>query len=365
MKYLKLTLLFVLIILTSCKTVKYPDLSDGLYADVQTNKGDILLELEYKNTPITVANFVSLAEGTNPFVADEFKGKRYYDGLKFHRVVPDFIIQGGDPRANGTGDPGYKFIDEFPVDEAGNILLSHDKPGILSMANGGPDGNGSQFFITHKETKFLDGRHTVFGHVIVGQDVVDSIKVDDIIEKVDILRVGKEAKDFDAASEFENYFSGVIEEKKKIEAEKEAAKKELLSKFDDPENGAIVLPSGLKVIKIKEGTGEKPILGSKVNVLYAGYFTTGDLFDSNKKETAKIFGKYDKRREQMKGYEPIPMDYSPDAQLIAGFREGLLQMNRGDKVLLYIPSHLGYGEQGAGGVIPPNSDLIFELEIVE
>ncbi|NOQ91210.1 MAG: peptidylprolyl isomerase, partial [Flavobacteriaceae bacterium] len=171
---IKLTILVLIMSLSSCKTAKYSDLDDGMYADIETNKGDILLKLEFEKTPITVANFVSLAEGTNTFVAEKFNGKPFYDGLKFHRVVKDFIVQGGDHRGNGTGDPGYKFEDEFPMDDEGNLLLSHDAAGILSMANGGPGSNGSQFFITHKETKFLDGRHTVFGHVVMGQAVVDS-----------------------------------------------------------------------------------------------------------------------------------------------------------------------------------------------
>ncbi|MFD1316568.1 peptidylprolyl isomerase [Namhaeicola litoreus] len=362
---LRLSFLMLVVILSSCKTAKYPDLSDGLYADVQTSKGDILLYLEYVNTPITVANFVSLAEGTNPFVAEEFKGKPFYNGLIFHRVVPDFILQGGDPRGNGTGDPGYRFEDEFPVDDEGNILLSHDRAGVLSMANGGPDSNGSQFFITFKEAQFLDGRHSVFGHVVVGQDVVDTIQKNDVIEKVEIIRVGKEAENFDAAKEFEDYFSGVIEKKKEEEAAKERVKAELLNLVKEKEATAVVMPSGLKIIKIKEGSDKKPTVGSKVNVFYAGYFQTGDLFDSNNREIAKKNGKYDKRRDDMQGYEPFPMDYSPDARLIAGFREGLLQMNYGDKVLLLIPSHLGYGEQGSGSAIPPNADLIFELEILE
>ncbi len=365
MKIISLTVLVLFFSLTSCKTAKYPDLDNGLYADVQTNKGDILLQLEYENSPIMVANFVSLAEGTNPYVSTEFKGKPFYDGLKFHRVVKDFMIQGGDPRGNGSGDPGYKFEDEFPVDDNGNILLSHDSAGTLSMANSGPDSNGSQFFITHKETKFLDGRHSVFGHVIVGQEVVDSIEQGDEIKKVEILRIGKEAKEFDAAAEFSNYFQKIEEEQKLLKEKLEKNKADLLQFIKDNEVKALVLPSGLKIISIKKGNGVKPKIGSKVMVNYAGYFTSADLFDSNKKDVAKLYNKYDQRREQQGGYNPIPMDYSPDASLIAGFKEGLQHMNYGDKVLLIIPSHLGYGEQGSRGVIPPNADLLFELEIVE
>lgn len=364
MKMIKLTLLVMIMSLSSCKTAKYDNLDDGIYADIETDKGDILLKLEFEKTPITVANFVSLAEGTNTFVDEKFNGKPFYDGLKFHRVVDNFIVQGGDPRGNGTGGPGYVFEDEFPIDDQGNLLLSHDAAGILSMANSGPNANGSQFFITHKETKFLDGIHTVFGHVIEGQVVVDSIQTDDIINKIEIIRVGKEAKKFDAATEFNNYFEKIEEEKKLQQEKKDKIKAEFLKFVEENEAKATVLPSGLKIISIKKGTGVKPKTGSKVLVNYAGYFTSGDLFDSNIKEIAQLHDKYDRRRAQMGGYKPVPMDYSPDAELIAGFREGLQQMNFGDKVLLIIPSHLAYGEQGRGG-IPPNSDLLFELEIVE
>lgn len=363
---IKYSILFILLIsIAACKSTKYNDLDDGVYADVQTDKGDILLRLEYEMVPITVANFISLAEGTNPYVDEDYKEKKFYDGLKFHRVVNDFMIQGGDPRGNGSGDPGYQFEDEFPIDESGSLSLSHDGPGVLSMANSGPDTNGSQFFITHKETKFLDGRHSVFGYVVQGQTVVDSIAQNDLIKKVEIIRVGKKAKEFDAATEFSNYFAKIEEQQKIAQELREKKKEELIQFVKSNEASATALSSGLKIISIKEGSGEKPAIGSKVDVYYAGYFMSGDLFDSNIIEIAKVFGKYDRRREQMKGYEPIPMEYSPDAALISGFREGLQRMNYGDKVLLIIPSYLAYGEQGAQGVIPPNSDLLFQLEILD
>jgi len=365
MKMINSILLIILIGFGACKTTKYSDLDDGLYADLQTDKGEILLKLDYETVPVTVANFVSLAEGTNPYVDDQYKEKRFYDGLKFHRIVEDFMIQGGDPRGNGSGGPGYKFEDEFPMDDNGDLLLSHDAPGILSMANSGPDSNGSQFFITHKETKFLDGRHTVFGYVVKGQQVVDSMVQDDLIQKIEIIRIGKKAKEFDATKEFSNYFAK-IEERQKLAQELREKQKEDLQQFVmDNEANAEVLPSGLKIIPITEGTGEKPAIGSRVNVYYAGYFMSGDLFDSNIQEIAEAYGKYDRRRDQMNGYAPIPMDYSPDASLIPGFREGMQHMNYGDKVLLIIPSHLAYGEQGANNLIPPNTDLLFQLEILK
>ena len=365
MKVIKLVLFVMVIGMMACKSTKYNDLDDGLYADLQTDRGDILLKLEYEVVPITVSNFVSLAEGTNPYVDDSFKEKKFYDGLKFHRIVPDFIVQGGDFRGNGTGDPGYKFEDEFTMNESGNLELSHDGPGILSMANSGPDSNGSQFFITHKETKFLDGVHTVFGHVVFGQEVVDSMKQNDVIQKVEIIRIGKEAKSFDAAAEFSAYFEHIEEKQKLAQEQKEKQKEELVQFVKDNEANAVVLPSGLKIISIKEGTGVKPVIGTNINVYYAGFFTTGDVFDTNVKEIAEVTGKYDRRRDQMGGYKPMGMEYSRDAAMIAGFKEGILNMNYGDKVLLIVPSHLAYGEQGSRGVIPPNADLWFQLEIVE
>lgn len=365
MKRISAVLFLTLALFISCKSTKYDNLDDGMYADLQTDRGDVLLKLEYELVPITVANFVSLAEGTNTYVDEKFAQKRFYDGLRFHRVVEDFVIQGGDPRNNGSGDPGYKFEDEFPIDEEGYLKLIHDSPGILSMANSGPDANGCQFFITLKETKWLDGKHSVFGYVVQGMEVVDSIQKDDKINRIDIIRVGKEAKNFDAAKEFESYFAKIEEEKKQAEERREKQKAELLSFIEKNEPNATVMPSGLKIISINKGTGSKPRTGSKVQVNYAGYFSTGDLFDSNVKEVAETYGKYDRRRDQAGGYQPVTMDYSPEALLIPGFKEGLQQLNYGDKALIMIPSHLGYGEQGSRGVIPPNADLLFEIEIVQ
>ena len=365
MKIINFILVIMCLSVGACKSAKYADLDDGMYADLQTDRGDILLKLEYEIVPITVANFVTLAEGTNPYVEEEYKGKMFYDGLKFHRIVKDFMIQGGDPRGNGSGSPGYKFEDEFTMDENGGLMLSHDGPGILSMANSGPDSNGSQFFITHKETQFLDGKHTVFGYVVQGQEVVDSMVQNDLIQKIEIIRIGKKAKEFDATTEFSSYFGKIEERQKLADQLREKHKEELIQFVKDNEANAEVRPSGLKIISIIKGNGEKPVIGSKVGVNYAGYFMSGDLFDSNIKEVAEVCGKYDRRRDQRNMYNPVPMDYSPDASLIPGFKEGLQQMNYGDKVLLIIPSHLGYGEQGSRGVIPPNADLLFQLEIVE
>lgn len=359
-------LMTLAIALTGCKS-QYAELGDGLFADIQTSSGDIIVKLEYEKTPVTVANFITLAEGTSPFVSDSLKGKPYYDGIIFHRVMKDFMIQTGDPTGTGRGNPGYKFMDEF------NDSLKHDKKGILSMANSGPTTNGSQFFITHKPTPFLDGRHTVFGHVVEGIDVVDSIAnvetsqeqmskdkplVDIKMDKVSIVRNGKAAKNFDAVQVFSDYFK---EEEARIAAF-EKMKADFVAAIAEQKERAETLPSGLKVLKLEEGNGEKPKVGQKVNVYYAGYLEDGALFDSNYEEVAKKYDMFDDRRKQGGGYQPIPMEYSPDAQLIAGFKEGLQQMKIGDKIRLFIPSHLGYGPQGTGP-IPPNADLVFDLEI--
>ncbi|WP_430429702.1 peptidylprolyl isomerase [Maribacter litoralis] len=371
----KMYLLAVLgLLITSCKTSKRADLGDGLFADIKTSKGDIIVRLEQEKTPVTVANFVSLAEGTNTFVSEEYKDKKYYDGLTFHRVMKDFMIQGGDPLGQGTGNPGYKFMDEF------NDSLVHDKKGILSMANSGPTTNGSQFFITHKETPWLNNKHTVFGEVVEGLDVVDSIAnvpvgagnkpIEPVImNTIEIIRNGKEARKFDAVQIMTDYFDGEEERLAAIEKEKaeklaavQKIKDEFAASLDAQKAKATELPSGLKVLTLENGNGEKPKVGQKVNVMYAGYLENGTLFDSNYQEIAEKYGVFDWNREQGGGYMPVPMDYSPDSRLIAGFREGLLTMKVGDKVRLFIPSHLGYGEQG-GGPIPPNADLIFDLEI--
>lgn len=348
-----------------CKTNQYADLGDGLFAGIKTTQGEMVLKLEYQKTPITVANFVSLAEGTSPFVSDEYKGKKYFDGLIFHRVMKDFMIQGGDPLATGMGGPGYKFKDEF--DES----LKHSKKGILSMANPGPMANGSQFFITHTETPWLDNRHSVFGEVVKGMEIVDSIAnvqvnernkpVSDVVmNQVEIIRNGAEAKNFDAVKVMSDYFA---EEDAKLAALKQM-QADFAAALEQQSDTIEALPSGLKVITLKEGTGEKPNYGQNVLVDYAGWLMDGTLFDTSQREIAEKFGKLEELNQLHKGdFSPTVMNYSPESRLVAGFKEGLLGLSIGEKVRLYIPSHLGYGPQGMGP-IPPNSDLVFEIELV-
>ncbi len=347
--------LFTALLIVSCKS-KYPELADGLYADIQTNRGDILVKLTYDVSPVTVANFVSLAEGTNTIVADSFKGKKFYDGLKFHRVVKDFMIQGGDPTATGAGGPGYKFEDEFND-------LTFESAGVLAMANSGPNTNGSQFFITHKETPWLNGFHSIFGKVVYGQAVVDTVAQGDSMTKIEIIRVGKDAKNFNAQKVFSEFFekqTRALEEKERVTAK---LKTDFINKMYDLKNQATELPSGLKIYVVNDNKGgEKLKEGQTIKFVYSGFLADGEMFDSNIAEVAQKYEKFDPNRP----YSPIEIKLSKDISMIPGFKEGLFAMKQGDKVVLFIPSHLGYGEQGAGGgIIPPNADLVFEVEIVK
>ena len=373
MKNFKIIALITLTItFAACKSAKYPSLEDGLYADIQTTKGDIVVMLEYDKTPMTVANFVSLTEGENTLVDEKYKDKRYYDGVIFHRVIKDFMIQSGDPEGTGKGGTGYKFGDEFPTDDNGNLLLLHDAAGIMSMANSGPSTNSSQFFITHKETPHLDGKHSVFGHVVIGQEVVDSIVKDDVINRIDIIRNGRAAKSFNASSEFNNGIETFEEEMKKKAEELEAraknaevAMKEMGAFIEENKPTAKKFASGLQMMTVKKGTGVKPTIGNEVYIDYSGFFEDGRMFGTSNAEMAKKFNTYDERADLAKQYQPFSRVYSKEAKLIPGFREAMLKMEFGERAILFIPSHLAYGEKGAGRAIPPNADLIFEIEIMD
>lgn len=361
--------LLTIVIFSSCKK-DHDNLPDGLYAEIETNKGNITLELDYKKAPITAANFVTLAEGKNEFVTDKnLKGKPFFNGLKFHRVIKDFMIQTGDPLGTGSGDTGYKFKDEISD-------LRFDKGGILAMANNGVATNSSQFFITHVETPWLDGKHTIFGHVIQGMDVVNKIEQNDYINTITIIRKGEAAKKFNAAKTFYNYFSiesknqkkkmAIDAEKKRIFDEKfKAIYNDKATYFTSLKNKAIKTKTGLEYIITKKGSGKKPSNGSTIYIHYSGFFENGQLFDSSVENISKTFGKFDPNRAAQNGYQPIPFETGKKDGLIPGFIEGLGKLSYGDAGVLFIPSNLAYGVTGAGNVIPPNTNIIFEIEVLE
>lgn len=307
-------------------------MQDGLYAKFTTSKGEILINLEYQKTPGTVGNFVALAQGNLENTVQK-QGVPYYDGLKFHRVIPDFMIQGGCPQGTGTGNPGYQFDDEFHPE------LKHDKPGILSMANAGPGTNGSQFFITHTPTPWLDGKHTVFGKTIEGQSVVDRIEQGDSIETLEILAIGADAEAFNAIEAFRTFEGSRA---KRIEAEKAAVEAEL----EKLASGFKKTESGLRYQIIQKGEGKQAKKNDVVSVHYKGQLADGTVFDSSYKRN-----------------DPIEFTLGI-GQVIPGWDEGIGLLHVGEKARFVIPSALAYGSRGAGGVIPPNANLIFDVELV-
>jgi len=355
------------VLLTSCTPIykkmnvdkeTYEGLKDGLYANFQTSKGNMIVKFEDKKAPVTVANFVGLAEGKIENKA-KAKGVPFYDGTIFHRVIKDFMIQGGDPKGTGMGDPGYKFDDE-------KNDLQHTGKGILSMANSGPNTNGSQFFITEIATPWLDGKHTVFGSVVNGIDVIDTIanvekgaqdkpKTDVVLEKVSVFTKGDEYKNYDAAKLFSEGKGKIKENNKAILAQIEADKKKKAEEFaanqqklvDDLKAEMQVTPSGLYYKITKTTDGVSPNRGDEVAVHYAGKLVDGTEFDSSFKRNQPI---------------DIPIGVG---QVIKGWDEGIMLLKEGEAATLLIPSELGYGSAGAGGVIPPNAWLIFDVELVK
>jgi len=353
--------------LTSCTSIykkmnvdkeTYEGLKDGLYANMQTSKGNLIVKLEDEKSPVTVANFVGLAEGKIDNSA-KVKGVPFYDGTIFHRVIKDFMIQGGDPKGTGMGDPGYKFDDEMND-------LKHTGKGILSMANSGPNTNGSQFFITEIATPWLDGKHTVFGEVVKGENVIDDIanvekgpqdkpKTDIVLEKVSVFGKGDEYKTYDAAKIFSEGKGKIKESNKAIMAKIEADKKKKEEEFAANQNKLAEemkatmqkTPSGLYYKITKTTDGIAPKAGDQVSVHYAGKLIDGTEFDSSFKRNQPI---------------EIPIGVG---QVIKGWDEGILLLKEGETATLLIPSDLGYGANGAGGVIPPNAWLIFDVELVK
>jgi cyclophilin family peptidyl-prolyl cis-trans isomerase len=354
-------------VLLSCKEENI-DLPDGLYAQIQTSKGEIICKLEYEKSPVTVANFVTLAEGKSPFVVDKYKGKPFYDGLTFHRVVANFMVQGGDPDSNGSGGPGYRFKDEFSD-------LKFDKPGVLAMANAGPGTNGSQFFITHVATQYLEGKHTIFGEVVGrGMETVNTIENGDVITTIKIIRKGEAAKRFDALKIFNDYVTSDLENRKKQEAldsenrqlyeqkyqaiiDKKAAEMRALKSRSEK------LKSGLQYTILTAGNGKRPTPGSPILISYAGYLESGKMIDTNVAELAKANGLYNQQEEAMGVYQPLRLVAGQYKNMFPGFGQAIGKLTVGEKAIFFIPAVLAYGPQGAGDVIPPNANLIFEIEL--
>ena len=310
---------------------------EGLFAVITTEKGEIILKLFYKETPMTVANFVGLAEGT----LDAAKGKPFYDGLKFHRVISDFMIQGGDPAGNGTGGPGYKFPDEFVE---GFIF---DKPGKLAMANSGTNTNGSQFFITHVPTDWLNYKHTIFGEVVSGQDIVDSVSQGDTIKSIKIIRQGKDAEAFKVTQE-------------SFDAMKEPAKGAAAKFLSEQKTKAIAKviegceksKNGIYYKILKEGSGAVCGKGKKVTVEYKGYLPSGQIFDASKEFHPQ-------------GHDPL-MFTTAGGEMIPGFDEMVQEMKFGETRKIVIPPELAYGSYGVPQAgIPGDSYICFDVKLVK
>lgn len=375
-------ILVVFSFILSCTSAKYKGLNDGLYAEIQTNKGDILLELYADDAPMTVANFVSLAEGTNTKVTDSMRGKKYYDGIRFHRVVNDFIIQGGDRTETGRGIPGYRFGDEFTKDKDGKLLHTHNDAGMLSMANGGPDSNGSQFFITHRAIPNLDGKHTVFGKTILNsvqlnhlkkqnldsvklKKAIDSLRMSvvnnivkfDTILAVKILRIGDKADAFKAGEVFDKELIKYAENQKDRAENDKISEKARFSKYLEDkavflekmgESKAVKTESGLRILKLKSNrSGKKVVTNKPIKANFTLYIADGKKIQSTVDGQPFVFQLDDAEK---------PM--------ITGFKEGVLNLRVGEKARFFIPYYIGFGE-AKYGPFPAKSDLVFDVEILE
>jgi peptidylprolyl isomerase len=334
-------LIGVILILSAAETVDAQNLGDGLFAQITTSRGDIFVRLEYQRTPLTVCNFVALAEGR----MNNLRGRRFYDGLTFHRVISktngdgqDFMIQGGCPQGNGRGGPGYEFPDEIVQG------LRHDRPGVLSMANAGPGTNGSQFFITLVPTPHLDGKHTVFGYVVQGQNIVNTIKQGDRIQRINIIRNGADANAFKADQE--NFDRLLRQVRSADESRSQSQRQTDLAKIRADYPTAQQTRSGIYYIIQQQGTGDKPASGKTVRVHYTGKLLNGTVFDDS----------------TLRGQ---PLEFPVGAgRVIQGWDETVLDMRVGEKRLVVIPPELAYGDRAVGGVIPANSFLVFTMELV-
>ncbi len=373
----------LLLIFVACQPAKYKNLKEGLYAEIQTNKGNILLELYFDEVPMTVANFVTLAEGTNNRVADSLKGIKFYDGIRFHRVVDNFVIQAGDPTETGRGTAGYRFGDEFTKNDDGLLLYTHNDAGILSMANGGPNSNGSQFFITHRAIPHLDGKHSVFGKTTINANqlanlqkenkdslalkkAVDSLRMSvvntiielDTIYTIDIIKVGDKANDFNAATIFDEKLTAFANSEKDRAKEEKDLETARYSKYLKDrsvfhtkmgEDKAIKTDSGLRILKLKSNPSGKKIVENKpVKAHFTLYTADGKKVQSTEENSQPFVFQLDDAQRPM----------------ITGFKEGVKNLKEGEKVRLFIPYYIGFGE-AKYGPFPAKSDLVFEVEILE
>ena len=312
---------------------------EGVFAVLETEKGTIILNLFYKETPITVSNFVGLAEGT----LDAAKGKPFYDGLKFHRVISDFMIQGGDPQGNGTGGPGYKFADEFVE---GYVF---DKPGKLAMANSGTNTNGSQFFITHVPTDWLNYKHTIFGEVLEGQDVVNKVAQGDSIKSLKIVRQGKDAEAFKVTQA--SFDALKAEGAKKADTFKEEMAKKTIAKVIE---GCEKSKSGIYYKVLKQGSGPVCGKGKKVTVEYKLYLP----------DTKQILDVTSGFHPQ--GHEPI--DFTTGAgQMIPGFDKMVSQMKYGETRTMILPPATAYGPMGGIPQLGVGADdyICFDVTLIK
>ena len=372
----------IFVVFMRCTPKEYASLKAGIYAEIKTNKGNILLELYAENVPKTVANFIALVEGTNSKLIDSLKGKNFYEGIIFHRVVPNFIIQGGGFTPKGRRAAGYLFGDEFPRNEIGNVLYKHNDQGVLSMANAGPTTNNSQFFITHRAIPHLDGKHSVFGKTIINSvelkklqkihtdslqlkkaidvtrmAIVNKVSQNDTIHTVKIIRVGAKAKGFNASeifdvevANFNKSLEDQLKEAHKVEEKIYAVYLEKKKAFliEKEEAKAKETGTGLRILKLKKTKGKRVVATKNVTANYTLY-----IADGKRMQSSEDMGK------------PIVFDLNNRQKpMISGLREGLLSMRVGEKSRFFIPYAIGFGTQKSGP-FPAKSDLIFEVEILK
>ena len=338
-------LLMLLILLVSCsketQVIKeyLSAQDDGLYGSIKVNENYIFFELYYQETPLTVSNFVGLATGA--FGENIERKENYFDGLTFHRVVENFVIQGGDPEGTGSGGPGYQFIDEFHPD------LTHSDMGILSMANSGPNTNGSQFFITLAPTPHLDNRHTVFGKVLENTDILTTVVQDDVMETVEIHPKGSAAKSFINNISWDAFKQLQTDQKISLENELQEITTKITTALESNANFTST-SEGLFYEILTQGSGVAVQKGDNVEVHYELKLYQDDAIVDSSYQRDETF------------IVPVGAD-----QVIQGWEIMLLKLKVGDKVHVIIPPELAYGETGAGGgIIPPNAYLDFIIEVV-